>query len=138
MNKNTKNWMPRININLKQEHIDRLDRFCMKINMNRGQALRLIFGSDPSQVDMARETLLDMINSLFGGEYNALERKPATGDPGKMERINVNLEPENIERLDKVCKHMKMNRGQVVRLIFSGVENQIDLAMGKISELISK
>jgi hypothetical protein len=130
--------MPRININLKQEHIDRLDKFCMKINMNRGQALRLIFGSDPPQVDMARETLLDMINSLFGGEYNALERKSATGDPGKMERINVNLETENIERLDKVCKHMNMNRGQVVRLIFSGVENQIDLAMGKISELISK
>lgn len=68
-----------------------------------------------------------MINSLFGGEYNALERRSATGNPGKMERINVNLEPENIERLDKVCEHMNTNRGQVVRLIFSGVENQTDL-----------
>lgn len=41
-------------------------------------------------------------------------------------QISINLEEENIEKLDELCYRLKMNRAQILRLLLSGKKDNIE------------
>jgi hypothetical protein len=53
-----------------------------------------------------------------------------------MKRINIMLEPENIEKLDKLCKRLSMNRSQIFRMLLSGRPDQIKMIYDNLIQTI--
>ena len=50
----------RISVNLSEKSLDRLDRVCSKLDMNRALVLRTIFGDSVE----ARQLIFDMLNKV--------------------------------------------------------------------------
>ena len=40
-------------------------------------------------------------------------------------QIIINLDTDSIAKMDKLCERLRMNRGEILRLLFSGDSNNI-------------
>lgn len=54
-----------ITVNLDEDSIAKMDKLCEKLNMNRAQALRLLFSGNVKNIKFVCETLISMEEGLF-------------------------------------------------------------------------
>lgn len=59
-----------ITINMDETSIEKMDKLCEKLNMNRAQALRLLFSGNPANIRFVCDTLLAIEEGLFGGAHD--------------------------------------------------------------------
>lgn len=65
--------MRAVTVTLDEDSIEKMDAVRKKLNMSRGQFLRLIFSGDEKNIRFVCDTLISFENSLYGGAYDRNE-----------------------------------------------------------------
>lgn len=60
-----------ITVNLGTINIEKLDKLCAKLDMNRAQVLRLLFSGNVKNIRFVCDALISIEEGLFGGTYDA-------------------------------------------------------------------